>query len=83
MRIDGRKRWALSAVSKAAAPALLRRGVLLVLRHGVELHDAAEGLLLAQLPQARAAALGSDLCCVLVHEGSVSLHRLASHLSLL
>ena len=43
----------------------------------------AEGLPLAQLPPARAAALGMDLSCALIQDDMVSLHRLATHLSLL
>ena len=82
MRLDGRKRWAVAAVSDARAQALLRHGVVLLQRGPVELYDAGEGLLLAQLPPARAAALAPDLSCALVHDRSVSLHRLATHLSL-
>ena len=32
--------------------------------------------------QARVAALGSDLSCALIQDDAVSLHRLATHLSL-
>ncbi|HYS07870.1 MAG TPA: PQQ-binding-like beta-propeller repeat protein [Myxococcales bacterium] len=84
MRIDGRKRWMIPASGGGAATsAVMRRGVLLLLRAQVELYDAAEGLLLAQLPAARAAALGADLSCALIDDESVSLHRLTTHLSLI
>ena len=83
MRLDGRKRWAVSGVPEpSAAPALLRRGILLLHRGHLELYDAAEGLPLAQLPSARVAALAADLSCALVQPRAVSLHRLATHLSL-
>lgn len=82
-RLDGRKRWSLEAAGESSAPALLRRGVLLLHRGETELYDAAEGLAVAQLPAARAAALGPDLACVLLHGGEASLHRLATHLSVL
>jgi hypothetical protein len=83
MRLDGRKRWSIAPGGGAAGPALLRRGVLLLHREGTELYDAAEGLPLARLPAARAAALGPDLSCALLEGGEVSLHRLATHLSVL
>jgi outer membrane protein assembly factor BamB len=83
MRLDGRKRWSLTASGVAPAAAILRRGILLLHRTETELYDAAEGLPVAQLPPARAAALGADLSCALVHDGAVSLHRLATHLSLI
>jgi hypothetical protein len=83
MRLDGRKRWAIAPHGGTSAPALLRRGVLLLHREGTELYDAAEGLALARLPAARAAAIGPDLSCALLHGGEVSLHRLATHLSVL
>ena len=82
MRLDGRKRWAIAASGNTQAPALLHRGVVLLHRGPVELIDAAEGLPLAQLPPARAAALGVDLSCALIQDDAVSLHRLATHLSL-
>jgi hypothetical protein len=82
MRLDGRKRWAIAASGNTQAPALLHRGVVLLHRGPVELIDAAEGLPLAQLPPARAAALGTDLSCALIQDDAVSMHRLATHLSL-
>jgi outer membrane protein assembly factor BamB len=82
MRLDGRKRWSLAAAGDAPASALLRRGVVLLRRAGTELYDATEGLPVAQLPPARAAALGADLSCALIHDGALSLYRLATHLSL-
>src|SRR5205807_8311033 len=81
MRLDGRKRWSIDGAGDAPAPGLLRRGVLLLQRGPTELYDGAGGLLGAQLPAARAAALGADLCCALLHEDAVSLHKLATHLS--
>src|SRR2546430_1064997 len=81
MRLDGRKRWSIDGAGDAPAPGLLRRGVLLLQRGPTELYDAADGLLVAQLPEARAAALGADLSCALLHEDAVSLHKLATHLS--
>ena len=81
MRLDGRKRWSIDGAGGAPAPGLLRRGVLLLQPGPTELYDAADGLLVAQLPEARAAALGADLSCALLHEDAVSLHKLATHLS--
>src|SRR2546422_308860 len=81
MRLDGRKRWSIDGAGDASAAGVLRRGVLLLQRGPTELYDAADGLLVAQLPAARAAALGADLCCALLHEDAVSLHKLATHLS--
>ena len=83
LRLDGRKRWSIEAAGESSAPALLRRGVLLLHRGQTELYDAAEGLSVAQLPAAPAAALGPDLACVLLQGGEASLHRLATHLSVL
>ena len=60
IRLDGRKRWAIEPAGESPAPALLRRGVLLLHRAQTELYDAAEGLPVAQLPPARGAALGPD-----------------------
>jgi hypothetical protein len=74
--------WSLPAEGDApAAPALLQREVVLLQRGPISLHDAAQGLPLAQLPAARAAALGADLSVTLLHESEVSMHRLATHLS--
>ena len=81
MRLDGRKRWSIDGAGDAPASGLLRRGVLLLQRGPTELYDAADGLLVAQLPEARVAALGADLSCALLHEDAVSLHKLATHLS--
>ncbi|HET9752870.1 MAG TPA: hypothetical protein VFP52_07905, partial [Myxococcales bacterium] len=84
MRLDGSRRWSLPA--RGAGPAraaLVQRGVVALQREGTGLHNAADGVLLATLPAARAAALGWDFSCVLLGEREVSLHRLATHLSLL
>jgi hypothetical protein len=76
--------WALAADGSApAAPALLQREVVLLQRAHISLHALTEGLLVAQLPPARAAALGPDLSCALLHDGEVSMHLLATHLSVL
>lgn len=83
MRLDGRKRWTIPAAGNVPASVLLRRGVILLHRGHTDLYDAGEGLPLAQLPSSRAAALGGDLSCVLIQDGAVSLHRLATHLSLM
>ncbi|HET9754743.1 MAG TPA: PQQ-binding-like beta-propeller repeat protein [Myxococcales bacterium] len=84
MRLDGPRRWSLPAHgAEPARAALVQRGIVVVQRAGTELHNAADGVLLATLPAARAAATGSDFSCVLLGEREVSLHRLATHLSLL
>ena len=82
-RLDG-KRWSLAAEDGAGpAPAVIQRGVVLLQRANTCLHGAAEGLLLAQLPPARQAALGADLSCALLLEKEIAVHRLAAHLSVL
>jgi hypothetical protein len=55
----------------------------LLQRAHISLHDLTEGLQVAQVPPARSAALGADLSCALLHGGEASLHRLATHLSVL
>lgn len=84
-RLDdrGTARWTLPTDgTEAASPALLQRGVVLLQRGGTSLHDAVEGRLLAVLPPARTAAFGPDLTCVLLDDlGALSIHRLATHLS--
>jgi putative pyrroloquinoline-quinone binding quinoprotein len=83
-RLDGSRRWSVTAQgTEPARPALVQRGIVALPLGGTALHNAADGVLLARLPAARAAALGPDLCCVLLGEREVSLHRLATHLSLL
>jgi len=82
MRLDGRKRWSVGPAGDGTAPAQVHRGIVLLQRTRTELYDAAEGLLVAELDPAQAAFLGPDLACALVQEGNVSLHRLATHLSL-
>ena len=83
-RLDGSRRWSVPAQgAEPARAALSQRGIVALQRGGTALHNAADGVLLARLPAARAAALGADLSCVLVGEREVSLHRLATHLSLL
>jgi hypothetical protein len=85
LRLDerGQARWTLPTSDTAAsAEALLQRGVVLLQRNGTALHDAAEGLPLTALPAARWAALAPDLTCALVDQsGSLAVHRLATHLS--
>jgi hypothetical protein len=83
MRLDGRKRWSIEGAGDAPASGHLRRGVLLLQRGPTELYDAYDGLLVAQLPAARAAALGDDLCCALLQDDAVSLHKLTTHLSVI
>ena len=76
--------WSLPAEGAApAVPAQLQREVALLQRAQVSLHDVAEGLEVARLPPARAVALAADLSCALLHDGEVSMHRLATHLSVL
>jgi outer membrane protein assembly factor BamB len=82
MRLDGRKRWSVSPAGDSAAPAQVHRGIVLLQRTRTELYDAGEGLLVAELEAAQTAALGPDLSCALLQDGAVSLHRLATHLSL-
>lgn len=79
----GAARWTLPTDDTAAsAKALVQRGMVLLQRTGTGLFDAAEGLPLARLPAARWAALATDLTCALVDvSGSLSVHRLATHLS--
>ena len=84
----GLRAWSLAAEPRAeagpvGAPAQLERGVVLLQRAQPSLYSAREGLLLAQLPSARAAMLAPDLSCVLLLEGEVSVHRLTTHLSVL
>lgn len=84
MRLDGPRRWSLAAQgTEPARAALVQRGIVALQRGGTALHNAADGVLLALLPAARAAGLGPDLSCVLLGEREVSLYRLATHLSLL
>ena len=84
-RLDERgvARWSLATDGTGpAAPALLQRGVVLLQRGGTSLHDAALGTLLAKLAPARYAALAPDLTCALLDEdGTLSVHHLATHLS--
>jgi outer membrane protein assembly factor BamB len=76
--------WSLPAEGDApAAPALLQREVVLLRRAQICLHDAAEGLPIAQLPPARGAALAPDLSCALLQGDEIVLYRLATHLSVL
>jgi hypothetical protein len=82
MRLDGRKRWSVGPAGGGTAPAQVHRGIVLLQRTRTELYDAAEGLLVAELDPAQAAFLGPDLSCALVQEDNLSLHRLATHLSL-
>jgi hypothetical protein len=81
MRLDGRKRWSIPSDGAAAPGGLLRRGVLLLHRTVTDLYDVADGLLVAQLPPAKGAALLHDLSCAVLDDGAVALHRLATHLS--
>jgi outer membrane protein assembly factor BamB len=87
LRLDerGARIWSLPPSGDAApfAP-VVARGVVLLAREGASLHDAAEGLPLARLAEAapRAAALSADLAVALLDaSGSLHLHRLAAHLS--
>ena len=83
MRLDG-KRWSLPPESAApATPPQTHRGVVLLQRSLPTLYDADQGLPLAQLPEARLAVLASELSCTLLDEATLSVHRLATHLSLL
>jgi outer membrane protein assembly factor BamB len=82
-RLTG-KRWeALPDGESPPSPAQLQRGVVLSRGASTLLYDAAEGLVLAQLPPAREAALAPDLSCALIEADEVSMHRLTAHLSLL
>jgi hypothetical protein len=80
-RLDGRKRWSIAPDGASAASGTLRRGVLLLHRSATELYDLADGVPVAQLPPASAASLLHDLSCALIEDDAVSLHRLATHLS--
>lgn len=82
-RLDG-KRWSLAPQSGApSAPAQIGRNVVLLQRSQPSLFDATDGLILAQLPPARAAILCPDLSCVLLSESDLAVHRLTTHLSVL
>jgi hypothetical protein len=86
-RIDdrGRVAWQLEAEGDAPAErALLQRGVLLLRRGGVLLCEAASGHELTRLASEppKLAALADDMSVALLDEDDVlSLHRLATHLS--
>ena len=70
----------------AAERALLQRGVVLLRRSGVVLCEAASGQELARLSSAppKLAALAEDMSVALLDEDDVlSLHRLATHLSVI
>jgi hypothetical protein len=80
----GPRAWSLPPEAGVrSAPAQLQRGVLLLQRSRPSIHDAAEGFLLAELPEARAAVLAPDLSIALMHENELSVHRLTTHLSVL
>ena len=81
MRLDGRKRWSIAAEGQMEPAGVLRRGILLLQRGATQLYDASDGLLVAELPAATQASLANDLSCALLEDGAVSLHRLATHLS--
>jgi hypothetical protein len=81
MRLDGRKRWSIAAEGQMEPAGVLRRGILLLQRGATQLYDASDGLLVAELPAATQASLANDLACALLEDGAVSLHRLATHLS--
>jgi hypothetical protein len=80
----GPRAWSLPPEAGVpSAPAQLQRRVLLLQRSRPSLHDAAEGFLLAELPEARSAVLAPDLSIALLHERELSVHRLTTHLSVL
>ena len=86
-RIDerGALPWMLPPEGDApAVPALVQRAVVLLARDGSSLYDLGEGLLVASLGEAAplCSALGADLSAAICDaRGEVSLHRLATHLS--
>jgi outer membrane protein assembly factor BamB len=86
-RIDerGASLWTLPPEGgDSPAPAVVQRGVVLLARGGAALHDAREGLPIAHLGEAAplCAALAPDLSAAVCDgTGAVSLHRLATHLS--
>jgi len=88
-RIDerGRVAWHLEPEGDAPAErALLQRGVVLLRRGGVALCEAASGQELARLASEppKAAAVADDLSVALLDEDDgLSLHRLATHLSVI
>ncbi len=80
----GPQGWSVPAEEgSSGAPAQVERGVVLLQRAQPTLYEAKEGLPLAQLPAARAAVLSSDLSCALLFQDEVSMHCLATHLSVL
>jgi hypothetical protein len=86
-RIDerGALPWMLPPEGDApAVPALVQRAVVLLARDGASLYDLGEGLLVASLGEAAplCSTLGADLSAAICDaRGEVSLHRLATHLS--
>lgn len=82
-RLTGR-RWEAPPDEEAEPePAQLQRGVVLSRGASTQLYDLADGVPVAQLPPARDAVLLPDLSCALIDDAGVSLHRLATHLSLI
>ena len=78
-RLDG-KRWSIAAEDGGpSAAAQIERGIALV---GRRLLDVQEGLVVAQLPPAREAALAPDLSCTLLIDDELAVWRLATHLAL-
>ena len=84
-RLDARANllWELGQEGEAPArPAGVQRGVVLLHRAQTSLRESGKGLRLAELRLADSALLFPDLSCALLGGGVLSLHRLATHLSL-
>lgn len=87
LRLDerGAPLWQIAAEGAAPfAPSLGQSVILLPRGAGTTVFDVREGLAVAQLPPASQQLIGSDLSVALSdEEGALSLHRLATHLSVL
>jgi hypothetical protein len=86
-RLDdqGKPGWMLDPLGDLPAiPAALQRGVTLIARDGAMLCDVADGTVLARLSAVppSAAALATDMTAALLQGGSLVVHRMAMHLSL-
>jgi hypothetical protein len=80
-RLDGR-RWTVDPDGGPASPAQERRGVVLLSRRNNELYELESGLLLASLPPGEA-TLCEDLSCAILDGGTLTVHRLVTHLAVI
>jgi hypothetical protein len=80
-RLDGR-RWTVDPDGGPSLPAQERRGVVLLARRNTELYELESGLLLASLPPGDA-TLCDDLSCAILDGGTLTLHRLVTHMAVI